>query len=62
VADENGYNWELTVHFSDTDSITEYFVREESVDRAMRSWYYTQEADALIGEHYEITGFDKKEL
>jgi hypothetical protein len=62
MADENGYNYALTVHFSDEDSIIEYCVQEVSIDKMKGSWYRTQEADALLGVHYEITGFDVEEL
>lgn len=60
--DENGYNFQLTVHFSDEDAVIEYFIREESIERAKKSWYSTRDADALLGVHYDITHFEVKEL
>lgn len=62
MADENGYNYQLTVHFSDEDSIIEYYVREESIERVKKSWHQTRDEDAKLGVHYEITGFEVKEL
>lgn len=62
MADENGYNYEITVHFSDEDVIIEHCIQEVSIEQIKRSWYSTRDADALLGVHYDITGFDVKEL
>ena len=63
MADSDGYNYALTVYFDDgTEPITERFMREETIERAKKSWHLTQQADLALGVYYNIVRFEVEEL